>query len=307
MLFQIFGSVIGLSAINYGTKYYLRPKKNYISAPYNYLLSSAVLSGMAYYEPETFNTTIENIRKPEPTYRIFKNDETAHILNKVFPENYQEEIQFVSKDRSDCQVYMWKNEDTYYIVFRGTESTKDVMIDMDVRTTELEEDSGIQVHEGFYRQYNSVSQEIDNFIAQSDHSTIVTVGHSLGGSLATLATYYLSKKYADKKIICHTFGSPRVGNKNFVNALKELNSDMWRVYNFGDPVPMIPITCRFDHVCGNSICFEEDRCDDLERDYNWMIRIPTEFCCLTMFNMIDKHSISLYVSNLENTISTSSS
>lgn len=304
MLFQIFGSIIGLSAINYGTKYYLRPTKTYVSAPYKHLLPSAVLAGMAYYEPETFNTTIENIRKSEPIYHIFKRDETAQLLNKVFPENYQDEIKFVSKDRSDCQVYMWENEDIDYIVFRGTESTKDVMIDMDVRTVELEEDSDIQVHEGFYRQYNSVSQDIDNFITQSDRNTVITVGHSLGGSLATLATYYLSKKYTNKKIICHTFGSPRVGNNNFVKALEKLDSDMWRIYNFGDPVPMIPITCRFDHVYGSSLCLEDDRCDDLGRDYNWMIRIPTEFCCLTMFNMIDKHSITLYINNLENTIST---
>lgn len=199
---------------------------------------------------------------------------------------------------------MWKNEDVNYIVFRGTESIKDTMIDMDVRTVELEEDSNIKVHEGFYRQYNSVSQEIDDFVAQSGRSTVMTIGHSLGGSLATLATYYLSKKYTNKKIVCHTFGSPRVGNRHFVEAVKELDTDVWRVYNFGDPVPMIPITHRFDHVFGNSLCFEEDRCDDLGRDYNWMIRIPSEFCCLTMFNMIDKHSISLYVNNLENTIST---
>lgn len=102
MLFQIFGSIIGLSALNYATKYYLRPTKAYISVPYKHLLPSAVLAGMSYYEPETFNTMVGDIRKPNSKYCIFKRDETAHLLNKVFPENYQDEIQFISKNRSDC-------------------------------------------------------------------------------------------------------------------------------------------------------------------------------------------------------------
>jgi len=37
-------------------------------------------------------------------------------------------------------------------------------------------------------------------------------GHSLGGAIATLAAYEISRLYPDHAVIIYTFGSPRVGN-----------------------------------------------------------------------------------------------
>ena len=52
-------------------------------------------------------------------------------------------------------------------------------------------------------------------------NTIVIVGHSLGGALATIAAIDLRNLLMHKNIITesHTFGAPHVGNKAFSNLL----------------------------------------------------------------------------------------
>ncbi|KAK6746673.1 hypothetical protein RB195_000132 [Necator americanus] len=70
---------------------------------------------------------------------------------------------------------------------------------------------------------------------------IWVTGHSLGGSLASLAnSYILGKGYADPlKTKLMTFGQPRTGDPNFSNTHKEQAEYAFRVTHWRDIVPHI--------------------------------------------------------------------
>lgn len=71
--------------------------------------------------------------------------------------------------------------------------------------------------------------------------TLMVVGHSLGGALATLNSYELAKRYVTHRISLITFGSPRAVNKPFADAIKRLpNVLCYRVVNNTDAVTRVP-------------------------------------------------------------------
>lgn len=72
-------------------------------------------------------------------------------------------------------------------------------------------------------------------------ASMAVVGHSLGAALATL--YVLDNALTqkiDNPTIC-TFASPRVGDATFANAFDTLDLASWRIVNFLDLVPHLPL------------------------------------------------------------------
>ena len=71
---------------------------------------------------------------------------------------------------------------------------------------------------------------------------IWVTGHSLGGTIASLASTWLSYyKIAPRKdIILYTFGMPRVGDYDYAFEHDQLVNNSWRVVNFDDLVPHFP-------------------------------------------------------------------
>ena len=56
---------------------------------------------------------------------------------------------------------------------------------------------------------------------------IIFVGHSLGGAIATISSFYYIKKYKfSAENILITFGQPRVGSETFA---KELTNDLKQI------------------------------------------------------------------------------
>ena len=92
-------------------------------------------------------------------------------------------------------------------------------------------------------------------------------GHSLGGAFATLAAMDVitNKKYGmenlNQKLHLYTFGSPRVGDLEFVNTVQSYIPDMWRVVNNMDLVPHVPPNCAADakEQCSMSGSFMVDK------------------------------------------------
>jgi len=61
-------------------------------------------------------------------------------------------------------------------------------------------------------------------------------GHSLGGALATLAAYDISKQLQDGgnkgvEVVCYSFGAPRTGNHAFANGYNRMVPDTWSIIN----------------------------------------------------------------------------
>lgn len=147
---------------------------------------------------------------------------------------------FFSK-KTDTQAFLVVKDDKSYAVlaFRGTEPSKLTDVITDARASLVSALAG-RVHRGFMNAYQSIEKDVEREIAKLKDIPIYITGHSLGAALATLATQCLEQNpvFRDQIAACYTFGSPRVGNKEFD---KELKSVVYRVINTTDIVTIIPL------------------------------------------------------------------
>ncbi len=144
-------------------------------------------------------------------------------------------------DNDGSQAYFFANEHDIVIAFRGTEPTEwnDVKADLDA-TKALAETVG-RVHRGFKKEVDDIWPMLEEILSSSQKNLdkyLWFTGHSLGGAMASICAgrCQLSsvKTYPEQ---LHTFGSPRVGTKRYINHAKV---DYYRWVNNNDIVTHTP-------------------------------------------------------------------
>ncbi len=199
---------------------------------------------------------------------------------------------FITSDQ-DTQLFFQRKGDTVYVTFRGTSSFKDVITDMNIRTIRIKDK--IRVHEGFYNQFKSVEIEITKrLIKHIDAKNIIFTGHSLGGALAQLAAAYYGEILDFSNVICHTFGSPRVGNKYFVEWFSKHVDENIRVENNRDPVPMIPQFPYWHHTTNTCISVSDTQEKEKTQDTPWFKRPFKLFK-----SKLSEHDCELYITRVK--------
>jgi triacylglycerol lipase len=137
-------------------------------------------------------------------------------------------------DVKGAQAYLLREESTRKCVlsFRGTEVTEksDILADMKAGMN-IETPAGGKVHSGFRSEINKIWPAIEQ--APASIQILDITGHSLGAAMATIAAGRLQNKV--ETLV--TFGSPRVGNKQFVAGLEVCH---YRVQNNCDSVTKVP-------------------------------------------------------------------
>ncbi len=124
--------------------------------------------------------------------------------------------------------------------FRGTQQIKDWMTNLRVDKIPIKKTdrSGTttvgNVHKGFHKAFESVERQIQDCLNNCGDLPIYITGHSLGGALAVLATWFIS---GEKLAACYTFGAPRVGDEKLMNRFY---TPIYRIVNGADPVPFVP-------------------------------------------------------------------
>ncbi len=140
-------------------------------------------------------------------------------------------------DSNGTQAIIVENDNLIALAFRGTESTSIKDIKSDTKATSTRCESGGKVHSGFKEAYEEVSFDIQTYLDSMDEirKPLFITGHSLGGALATIAAKRL--EYPGGIAACYTFGSPRVGNQEWVSNIK---TPLYRLVNAADCVTMMP-------------------------------------------------------------------
>ena len=139
-------------------------------------------------------------------------------------------IQFF--DINGAQAYLLTNGTITVLSFRGTEVTEKSDVLADLKAGKNIEACGGKVHVGFKGEINKLWPTISKVLADNPGNLYVT-GHSLGAAMATIA----ASRMQDRVTALITFGSPRVGNAEFV---KSLTVDHYRVQNNCDDVTKVP-------------------------------------------------------------------
>ena len=135
-------------------------------------------------------------------------------------------------DIDGAQAYLLTNGTITVLSFRGTEVTEKSDILADLKSGKNLEACGGKVHVGFKGEINKLWPTISKVLADNPGNLYVT-GHSLGAAMATIA----ASRIQDRVTALVTFGSPRVGNAEFV---KSLTVEHYRVQNNCDDVTKVP-------------------------------------------------------------------
>ena len=140
-------------------------------------------------------------------------------------------------DRDGSQAYSFINDTDHVVACRGTEPNEwnDVKADLDAATA-LAETIG-RVHRGFKREVDDIWPIIEKSL-QDNTKNLWFTGHSLGGAMATIcAGRCMLSHIKSNPAQLITFGSPRVGNKRYINFVK-VNHIRW--VNNNDIVTKVP-------------------------------------------------------------------
>lgn len=158
----------------------------------------------------------------------------------------------------DTQCFTGSNGKVIFLVFRGTEPQRiyDIVTDAKIRQRKYAIYEG-KVHRGFAAALNLVWPDILRAlradITTNGERPICVAGHSLGGALATLASFRLYKSNEFTFDGLYTYGCPRIGNPDFADSFSIIKKRIYRFENNNDIVPKIPpknvLEMHWKHVC----------------------------------------------------------
>jgi predicted lipase len=163
----------------------------------------------------------------------------AKLSEKVYNDLVKSEnLIWLEDKKTDTQVAIIEEDEATYIVFRGTSSLKDSVIDLQRMRTDFK---GVTAHRGFVKSYNSVAKSIKSHIAKKKPEKIIITGHSLGGAHSQLCAFDL---YFDTDFVIDisviAFGSPRVFGKKGAEKFRESQIHTTLIEHTLDIITSIP-------------------------------------------------------------------
>ena len=125
-------------------------------------------------------------------------------------------------DRDGAQAWIFGNEDDCVVACRGTEPHEWNDIRADVNAVAVVTETFGRVHRGFNNEVDDLWPRLETAL-HDNQRTLWFTGHSLGGAMATICAgrCFLSE-IESLPYAVFTYGSPRVGDRRFVNFV-ELN------------------------------------------------------------------------------------
>ncbi|MCR9198499.1 MAG: lipase family protein [Planctomycetaceae bacterium] len=145
------------------------------------------------------------------------------------------DLQFFERD--GAQAYMFWNETDCVVACRGTEPHEWNDIKADANAVSVLTETFGRVHKGFNQEVDDLWPMLEDAL-EANEKPLWFTGHSLGGAMATICAgrCYLSEIPSMPKSL-YTYGSPRVGDKRFVNFI-DLDHSRW--VNNNDLVTRVP-------------------------------------------------------------------
>ena len=231
------------------------------------LLSNPYLNSLGSFSPDILKTAMRSLQH---TYWVMaeasemnKYLETAGIElvgEPIVPGN-DKKAEFLDYGivMSGGQAYVVTEMDKIIVAFRDTGSDKrwERILNMltDARATlkkmSFLDDpklSEIKAHEGFVSEYMLFREKVIEYVDMHPDKEVHVVGHSLGGALATLASFDIASTL-DREVNTVTFGAPRVGTKDFRDAFENLPINLYRVVVANDPIARVPgMLIPYEHV-----------------------------------------------------------
>lgn len=233
---------------------------------------------------------------------LFAELSSASYYNEAVAMELVQQIGFTGCrffDRDGAQAFMFWNEVDCVVACRGTEPNEWNDIKADANAVSVLTASFGRVHKGFNQEVDDLWPMLEDALAENTR-TLWFTGHSLGGAMATICAgrCFLSEIPSMPQAL-YTYGSPRVGDKRFVNFI-ELDHSRW--VNNNDIVTRVPPAWMGYRHCGKE--WYLNRFGDLRKVNGWtrtFDRVRGFFGGLLKFKIdhFADHSIDRYVEHIQ--------
>lgn len=137
-------------------------------------------------------------------------------------------------DVEGAQCHIAENKEVIIISFRGTEPKEFSDVKADLNAWKRKSRTEGMVHKGFKGEIDKLWADVSVALQKIGDRKLYICGHSLGGAMATICASRLEEHNPE----LYTYGSPRVGGKEFV---KGLNVKHYRHVNNNDMVTRLPL------------------------------------------------------------------
>lgn len=217
--------------------------------PEHAALAIKVPDGVPEVAPEKYEELVHYFKYASSCYILLCPRPCGNTLVTTF-SNAMTDIQgFVARDKHRKEII---------VAVRGSASLVDVILDAQALLVPLvspgiKATSGARVHAGFLAAWDSVAMQVlaTVHLEKKLHPdfSIVTTGHSLGGSIALLAALSLKGSFPVTEVRTYSYGSPRTGNREFAKFVNDsFGLSAHRVVHGNDGVPtMIPSALGYTH------------------------------------------------------------
>lgn len=170
----------------------------------------------------------------------------AYNDNQLFTDFGFDSI-FLSRNGTQAY-FLWNRQDAI-IVCRGTQPTEwaDIKADLTLDLVPSSSNHGL-VHHGFKHSVDLIWPDLMILLKKfGSNRHIWCTGHSLGAAMATLITSRCHQLTYVPNPVLFTFGSPKVGNAEYVEFMNSLNIEHHRWVNNSDIVTRNPLGPYIHH------------------------------------------------------------
>lgn len=178
----------------------------------------------------------------------------SDTTDELDSSNYQQ-IELIDDSNKPCVRVVWQtNKKEVVVVFRGSHSTKDWLLNLCfVQTKQVFNDTSYKVHWGIANLLNRpchianqtevtpLSDALFNILIPliEQNKKITFIGHSTGGAMAVLFADKFERQFTKKTKRVVTFGQPSVGGRAFSKYYK-LPQKTYRICCDIDMVTFLP-------------------------------------------------------------------
>lgn len=138
----------------------------------------------------------------------------------------------------DTTAYLFKLGDIIFVTIGNSSinQIKDIIMNSVTSRVSLANQEGT-MHGGFVSKLSRIWFDMRKWITEREYSHVYFTGHSIGGALAVIAMLWLRDP---KNTSCYTFGSPRVGDKEFKQHTDN-HYKLYHVVNNSDVITKLPL------------------------------------------------------------------
>ena len=230
----------------------------------------------------------------------------ALLINKKEISKEENKVTYYKNDETDAEFYSFEYNDTLIYSFTGTNSEEDWEHSFKIcLETVFIGGKFCKIHKGFYEQYFSLRTKIldiyrEYIYRNKKNSKVLILAHSLG-SIGQIATIEMKEIYNDTNIDCITFGSPRMGDKIFVEMCNKCINENIRIVNDNDIVPCFPLDTHYRSI-GKILLIKNEKAKYEERNIWTNIRIYIlvlfSWIPFLKIHVITDHKIQNYINEI---------